>query len=255
MLLIITACISVGREIPCVSICNSSDRLQDYLKTIYWVIVETNFSDILFCDNSDFDLDAVNEMRLLKEQAQQNQKNLEYFHFQGNVKAVQAKGKGYGEGEIISWLYDNCLTMRTYKCYYKITGRLTINNIQQISLSEKVENTFIFDVGSKCVDTRFYKLSMKDYKTFFKGIYKDVDDTHNMFLEHVYYRTLVSQRLAFGRFDRSLEFRGKSGTTGVAYCTVYNESLLFGLAYKSFLYRTYFGRWILGYIRRIVVRE
>lgn len=255
MLLIITACISVEPEVPCVSIRNASDRLQDYLKTIEWAIEETDFSDILFCDNSNFDLDAVNGLKELKKRACIKRKNLECYSFRGNAGAVQAKGKGYGEGEIISWLYDNCPTMRTYQYYYKITGRLTINNIQQIHLSEKAKNTFIFDVGSKCVDTRFYKLSMKDYKIHFKNVFWEVDDTQNIFLEYVYYHTLISRHLSFERFNRSLEFRGRSGTSGVEYCTVYNENLMFDLIYGSFLYSTYFGRKILKYVRCIVVKE
>lgn len=56
--------------------------------------------------------------------------------------------------------------MRKYEYYYKITGRLTIRNISRIRLSEKSENTSIFDIGSSCVDTRFYKLSMNDFRFF-----------------------------------------------------------------------------------------
>ena len=255
MLLIITACILVEQGVHGVSICNSTERLQGYLETIRWAIEETDFSDILFCDNSNFDLYSVDEMRLLREQGERNGKNLEYYYFQGNLNAVLAKGKGYGEGEIISWLYDHCPTMRKYEYYYKITGRLTIQNIRQVHLSDKPENIFIFDLGSRCVDTRFYKLSMEDYKCFFKRIYMEVEDFQNVFLEHVYFRTLTSRHLAFKRFNRSLEFRGKSGTTGVEYCDIYNENLLFELVYNSFLYSTYLGRNILKYIRRFIVKE
>lgn len=253
MLLIITACISVGQGVPNVSIRDTTERLQDYLKTIYWAIDETPFTDILFCDNSNYDLDTVNEVCLLHEYSVSKGKKLEYYHFQGDSKEVERRGKGYGEGEIISWLYDNCLTMRKYAYYYKITGRLTIHNVRQVYLSEKPENTFIFDVGSECVDTRFYKLSMETYKLFFKNAYWNVDDMHNLFLEHVYYRTLVINHLSFRRFNRSLEFRGKSGTAGVEYCAVYKENLLLCMIYNSFLYRTYFGRSMLKYIRRIIV--
>lgn len=255
MLLIITACINVGQGVPGVTIRNAADRLHDYLKTIQWAIEETEFTDIIFCDNSNFDLDSVDKMHLLKGRSESIGKKLEYYYFQGDLVAVQAKGKGYGEGEIISWLYDHCLTMRKHEYYYKITGRLTVRNIDRIRLSEKPENTFIFDIGTGCVDTRFYKLSMYDFRMFFKDAHLLVDDTKDLFLEHVYFQVLVNEHLKFRRFNRSLEFRGKSGTNGVAYCAVYNENVFVELVYNSFLYRTYLGREILKHIRRIVVKE
>lgn len=256
MLLVITACISVGEGIPGgVSIHDSSDRLRGYLETIDWAIEETGFRDILFGDNSDYDLESVSELHTLREKARKKGKNLECYHFRGNGKAVREKGKGYGEGEILLWLYEHCPTMKKHECYYKITGRLTIHNIRQMHLSKKAENTFVFDVGSGTVDTRFYRLSMKDYELFFKDAYLEVDDAKNCFLEHVYFRALIRNHLAFGRFNRTPEFRGRSGTTGTEYSEIYHENRLHELAYHSFLYRTYFGRYVLKYIRRIVVKE
>lgn len=69
--------------------------------------------------------------------------------FQGDVDAVRMKGKGYGEGEILAYLYENSSIMQRSRYYYKITGRLTINNIDKIHLPDKPENMFIFDVGDK----------------------------------------------------------------------------------------------------------
>ncbi len=105
------------------------------------------------------------------------------------------------------------------------------------------------------MNTRFYKLSMNDFRLFFKNAYMIVDDTKELFLEHVYYNILINEHLKFRRFNRSLEFRGKSGTNGAEYCAIYNKNMFAELVYNSFLYRTYFGREILKYIRRIVVKE
>lgn len=43
-------------------------------------------------------------MHLLKEQSESIGKKLEYYHFQGNSVAVQAKEKGYGEDEIYGYM-------------------------------------------------------------------------------------------------------------------------------------------------------
>lgn len=254
MLLIITGCIQVAKDTPYVVIKNTEERLQDYLGTIRWAIEETEFNDILFCDNSNYQLDAVKEIHCLKTLGEKKGKRFVYYSFQGNVQEVKLKGKGYGEGEILSYLYENSPIMHHYEYYYKITGRLTIQNISKIHLSDKAENLFIFDVGMRSVDTRFYKMRMKDYVNFFQEAYKKVNDSENKVLEYVYFSTLDSNRLPFGRFNRSLEFRGKSGSSGTEYLNVYHENCFFGLLYQSFLYKTYWGRKILKRIRRIKVK-
>lgn len=253
MLLIITGCIQVDHDTPYVVIRDTSERLQDYLKTIRWAIEDTDFTEILFGDNSGFPLHTVYEMKQLQELSESAGKYFEYYSFQGDTCAVQLKGKGYGEGEIIAYIYRKSSLMRRAECYYKITGRLTINNIHKIQLSNKAENTFIFDVGMRSVDTRFYKLGMRDYETFFKDAYYAVNDSRNMVLEYVYYSVLATHRLPFRRFNRSLEFRGKSGSSGTEYCEICHENIFTEMVYKSFLYKTYWGRAVLKYVRRIKV--
>lgn len=255
MLLIITGCIRVEDETPYVVVRDITERLNGYLETIRWAIEETAFTEIVFGDNSAYPLDTVEEVQRLKSLSEDVGKCFEYYSFQGDVDAVRMKGKGYGEGEILAYLYENSSIMQRSRYYYKITGRLTINNIDKIHLSDKPENMFIFDVGGdiRSVDTRFYKIKMKDYKDFFKDAYLSVNDSKNMVLEYVYYAVLAEQHLPFKRFNRSLEFRGKSGSSGTEYCKSFNENILMRVVYRSFLYRTYWGRVILRYIRRISV--
>lgn len=254
MLLIITGCIQVAKDTPYVAIRDTEERLHDYLETIRWAIEETPFTDILFGDNSNYQLDALDEIHKLFALSKTRGKHFSYYSFQGNGLEVRLKGKGYGEGEIIAWLYENSPTMRKYEYYYKITGRLTIQNIHKVQLSNKAENLFIFDIGMRSVDTRFYKMKMKDYENFFKKAYQEVNDSENRVLEYVYFSTLTRHHLPFGRFNRSLEFRGKSGSSGTEYRDNYHENCIFELFYKSFLYRTYWGRELLKYVRRIKVR-
>lgn len=47
-----------------------------------------------------------------------------------------------------------------------------------------------------------------------------VDYTKGLLLEHVYYNVLIDEHLKFRRFNRNLEFRGKSGTNEAEYCAV-----------------------------------
>lgn len=254
MLLVITGCIKVDDAIPYVTIRNTKERLNDYIRTIRWAVEETSFTDIIFGDNSNYDLENVPELSELRIKCVDYKKRLECYSFEGNTQAAQQYGKGYGEGEILSYLYKHSELMRKYPYYYKITGRLTIENIMKVSLSEKAENVFIFDVGLGNVDTRFYKLKMSDYRKFFQNAYLKVNDSENRFLEYVYYDVLYANKLGFKRFSRSLEFRGKSGTSGTEYCQSYQENVICERIYLSFLYSTYWGRNVLRMIRRLIVK-
>lgn len=254
MLLIITGCICVNTNTPYVVIRDTYERLQDYLNTIRWAIEETDFTDIIFGDNSNYICHIIDDMERMKALAQKRGKSFEYYSFQGDSHTVAMRGKGYGEGEILAYLYKNSTIMRKSECYYKLTGRLTIENIEKIHLSDKAENTFIFDVGMRSVDTRFYKLKMKDYISYFLDAHCKVNEPENKILEYVYYSVLTENHLPFIRFNRSLEFRGKSGSSGTEYKNVYHENILMELVHNSFLYRTYWGRTILRYVRRIKVK-
>lgn len=254
MLLVITGCIKVDNATPYVIIRDTEERLNDYIRTIRWAVEETSFTNIIFGDNSNYDLESVPELSELRRKCVDYKKRLEYYSFEGNTQAVQQYGKGYGEGEILSYLYDHSELMRKYPYYYKITGRLTIENIIKVNLSEKAENVFIFDVGLGSVDTRFYKLKMSDYRNFFKNAYLKVNDSENRCLEYIYYDVLSANKLGFKRFSRSLEFRGKSGSSGTEYCQSFRENVIYERIYLSFLYSTYWGRNVLRKIRRLIIK-
>lgn len=251
MLLVITGCIRVDSQTPYVTICDTEVRMSGYLNTVRWALEETDFSDIIFCDSSGIDLSQTDE---LKDILKNSNKRFECHTFQGNIKAVHEKGKGFGEGEILKYVYTHSKLMKEYNYFYKIIGRLTINNIKRILLNENPENVFIFDVGEATIDTRFYKVKIEDYQKTLLDVYTDTNDREGVFLEHVYYRELYAKRVPFRRFNRSIEFRGVSGTAGEAYDYRFKENWFFGLIYTGFLYKTYWGRQILKYIRRLVVR-
>lgn len=255
MLLIITGCIIVDKGMPYVNLRDKETRLADYIKTIRWAIDETAFNDIIFCDNSNYDFGINDEFKQLIDKSIEAAKNLELYSFQGDVAAINERGKGYGEGEILKYIYNHSKLMKEYGYFYKITGRLTINNINKVVLSEKKENIFIFDVRREEIDTRFYKMKTEDYQKNFMEIYKKTNDMAGVYLEHLYYPILYMNRIPFCRFNRSLEFRGISGTTGNCYDYHFKENKITEMIYQSFLYKTYFGRKILRRISKLVIKS
>lgn len=244
MLLIITSCIRVNEKVPFVSIRDEELRLKEYLKTIKWAVEETPFNEVIFCDNSGFENEkAQYELDRIKASCEKNNKIFEYYSFQGNSEMVAKKGKGFGEGEIISYVYDHSPTMRYNKFFYKITGRLKIANIRQL-IYPNILSTNIMNISLslKRADTRFYMMRMRDYEKYFKDAYMTVNDYEKRYLEHVYYEILFKYKIPVRDFYKAVHFQGTSGSLGVEYEDISEYGKLREIFNHTFLFRTYTGR-------------
>jgi hypothetical protein len=145
-----------------------------------------------------------------------------FFH--GSKTEIQKFGKGYGEGEIMKYVLKNSnLFYENEISFLKITGRLKVMNLD--SILNKIEsnlNYFNFVnlnpfVDLKKVDTRFYQCTKNDFVINFSDCFYDVNDNEGIFLEHVYYNRLISNRIAFHCFNILPNFLGYSGSTGQQY--------------------------------------
>ena len=175
MLLLITGCINVNKNIPLVKVYDLKSRLNDYINTINWAIETKIFTDIIFCENSNYQL----EISKIFCKAKNYGKSFEYLTFSGNIQNIVQQGKGYGEGEIIDFALNNSRLLKKYKFFCKITGRLKISNID--SLINQQSNWFMNKKELKETDTRFYCIKKDDYNTFLRNSYLNVDDTHGFF--------------------------------------------------------------------------
>ena len=181
-ILLITGCISPDKEAIFLKIRDSNLRLQQYIETIKWALEKTNFDIIIFCDNSDFNYDFKNIVTNSK-------KTFEYLSFKGDFNKSNKYGKGYGEGEIIKYAIDNSKYLKENTCFYKLTGRLTVKNINSIlKKSQNNKNYFLNFLFSKnSIDTRFYKINKDDYMNYFYNAYEKVRDKDNYSLENVFF--------------------------------------------------------------------
>jgi hypothetical protein len=256
MLLIITSCIKVNNKIPFLTVKNENDRLNQYIETLVWAFTNTPFDKIIYCDNSGISLDELkNKLSITQKLSKQTGKRFELLGFQGNLKQVYLKGKGYGEGEIIDYVYKNSQLLKSETVYYKITGRLTINNILTLIKNKQTENIFLFRANAKYVDTRFYCLKISDYKKYFRNVYKLTNDSNGYYLEHVYYDTLNNNKISYRRFLAEIEFRGISGSTGEIYNTLNTTHWLKSFIFSSPLYTTYIGRLLTNIIVTIFKKQ
>jgi len=106
---------------------NVSDRIKDYQKAVNFYLTQTKFN-LTFVDNSGYDLSFLPD-----------HPRLEKISFQGN-KSGKDLGKGYGERETINYGVENSKYLSSCQYLIKITGRLIIENITQITTNFLINN-------------------------------------------------------------------------------------------------------------------
>ena len=134
------------------------------------------------------------------------------------------KGKSYGELCIMNYILENSSLLLKHSSFYKITGRLIVNNFEHISKRNKTMSIskFVFlgnpiDQASKKIDTRFYYMTTLDLKKIIKLLYDIVDESKGFTLERSFYESISMLNLPFEMLPRYPQYLGISGSTGVDY--------------------------------------
>jgi hypothetical protein len=169
-----------------------------------------------------------------------NHGRLEYLTFKGNQD--KARGKGYGECEIIEYALNNSAIINsTHDCQIaKITGRLRILNINSIIRIHR----FIFSKKSVlCAinsaltfpDSRFFIAPIDFYRAFTKKK-ETINDSDGFFFEHALCNVIKEEKsYPFSPFLLIPRIEGMSGSTG----EIYNGEtikLSFAINYAKFAF-------------------
>ena len=239
--LLITGCVNPNKDAIFLTVRDSNQRLNQYLETIKWALTNTNFGTVVFCENSKCDYDFMGYARKISQN-----KTFEYITFQGNTKNSNILGKGYGEGEIIEYAYNNSSFLKNTKYFWKITGRLTVKNINRLLKKSKQKNYFLNSLDiNEALDTKLYKISTSDYKKYLMNSYKKVNDKVNIPIEKIYFEQIKQNRIKYYCFRRYPIIRGISGSTGIQYRVsgvkrnLYNILCLLNLYNIKFIYHMY----------------
>ncbi|MFA9186501.1 hypothetical protein [Flavobacterium magnesitis] len=217
--LIITSTVNVN---SCLTVLvDAGVRLKQYVDSVLFYLQSKKIDKIIICDNSLFDY---SEIKVINDQALLNGKKIEFLNFEGDIKKIQEFGKGYGEGEIVQYVFKNSKLIREDEdCFLKVTGRLKLSNVDSILNYFKPKCNYfqpaILNPFTKSfkVDTRFYQLSKETFISFFMDSYKLVNDKDSFFLEHVYFRKLKEEKVKYKPFNQLPFFVGISGSTGISY--------------------------------------
>ena len=196
---------------------DEQERLRQYEESICFLLQSQAFSKVVFCENSNY---GTEELSHLEKSARQNGIDLEMLSFQGNVEEVCIHGKGYGEGEIMNYVFSHSRLIKEESYFVKITGRLKVDNVKDIVNHMNQKRTY-FNIPNRTItniyDTRIYGMPIEQFKNFFLNSYKQVADKQGIFLEMVYTQILQKYNIRVFNFPRYPRIVGVSGSGGLKY--------------------------------------
>lgn len=190
-------------------------RLQQYMESLKYYIVDTNIKNIVFCDNSGVDFNK-EELVLL---ADKYGKELEIIQFIGNRDMIAQYGKGYGEGEIVEYAIHNSRLLKREDYFIKVTGRLKIKNIDVIASKLDINKVYFNKTVNteEMIDTIIYCIPKITYIKWFMDEYKQVNDKAGRCIERIYKEIVYKKEIKFDNLPRYPFIEGISGTTGKKY--------------------------------------
>ncbi|MDE7446839.1 MAG: hypothetical protein K2N15_14220 [Lachnospiraceae bacterium] len=217
MLGIITGTIKPSAQMGQLAVRDEEERLKQYTEGLKSLLNVRAFSKLVFCENSNY---GVEKLYFLTEIAKDKGIDLELLSFQGDTKNVCIHGKGYGEGEIMEYVFSNSRLISGETYFVKVTGRLKVDNGREL-VSRLLESRTYFNIPNRTIknfyDTRIYGMPIQQFKDFFLHAYHQVMDEQGIFLEIVYTKILQDNGIKVYNFPRYPRIKGISGSGGIRY--------------------------------------
>ena len=170
-------------------------------------------SHVIVCDGSGFDL-GPHISNMFSNQADVG---CEVISFTNDVAGVKAKGKGYGEGEIVNYALQQSQVLKGASHFAKCTGKLWVENFASCLNGFNGLAAFDFRGNFKPVqiDTRFYIVNKEFFVANMAALHHFVDDGNGFYLEHAFRDGLKSRALSDYVMFPTPRIRGISGSMGV----------------------------------------
>lgn len=212
-LIFLTSCVNPLNGIPSTVIVDFLERKDHYITTINWYLNNTTF-DIAIIDNSGF-----NWNEYIEDKDKHRFVIVDYF-LPENFELK--KGKGYGEGLIISRLASHKQIFK-YDFIIKISGRHIVENINMLIYPyyffyRKKYVSAIWDYKNNFAVTDFFLFSPSFLTDIFIKRLNDIDESKNLYIEHILSESIKTSIHSF-RYKyifllQPLIQVGYSGTTG-----------------------------------------
>ena len=174
-------------------------------------------SHVIVCDGSGFDL----RPHLNKIVSTKSGISCEIISFKNDVVGVKAKGKGYGEGEIINYALGHSKFLNGASHFAKCTGKLWVENFATCLSGFNQLASFDFYGNFKpiMIDTRFYIVEKEFYISKLAALHNYVDDDNGYYLEHAFRDGLAILKLSDYVMYPTPRISGVSGSMGVHFET------------------------------------
>jgi hypothetical protein len=189
-------------------------RIQQYMCALVSWARTRRVRRIILGENSNTQFDFSRIVRHLEAAG----KEVELLVFDGNRESPRY-GKGFGEGEILEYVYTHSRLLRLTDSFYKVTGRLFVRNFDVVSEATTARDAFRRRYGKlgnrSKADTTFFKCSLDLFERVLMDAYRDVDDEKHISIEHVYFDRL--HEAVVGEFPVLPEVVGQSASTGKMY--------------------------------------
>lgn len=204
-----------------VALKNQDKRIFHTLESIdKWSHISPS-SKFVICDGSGFDFSP-----FLRKQFP----NLiiESINFMNDGELIKKHGKGYGEGEIISYALKNSVFLQEADCFAKCTAKLWVENfstcIRQWEGPFACKGFFanVFSFGKtflEYIDTRFYLSEKNFYLNNFANAYQDLGVDDGSSIEEEFLKILHDLNLKHYMFNAPPIISGVGGGSGKYYNT------------------------------------
>lgn len=179
-----------------------------------WSLISPGL-DIVLCDGSGFDF-----QKKISTTPQLKALNIEVLHFYNDIEMVKSKGKGYGEGEIITYALNHSAILSESDAFSKCTAKYWVSNYQEC-ISSHQKNISIekyydsrYSLRYQACDTRFYVVEKDFYLKKLLNSHKASNDFQSYFLEHAFANDIMLNKITGTEFKVKPLVFGISGTTG-----------------------------------------
>jgi len=228
IVLLLTGCINPG-DMPFTHLKNKDERMRQYKNAIDYYLRETDYP-IVFAENSNTDISENYHKDIYEGR-------IEFITFDGNNN--KQKGKGYGEAYIIEYALKETTLISKNDLIVKITGRLIIENINDVikktfPLQKKGSITCSFHSDLQFADSRIF-CAPQDFLHVFVSHKDEINDYQNIYFEHILAKYALSSKLALYPFWIEPIINGESGSTGIKYSGKKANTPLHQYQYRSYI--------------------
>jgi hypothetical protein len=216
-------------------------RLNDYLEALsFYLDIDNKYVDrIIFTENSGSDLSQLKELVELKKSG----KKVEFISF--TSKCEPRFGKGYSELYLLDKTIMESSLLAEKDVIWKVTGRLRFKNLERLIVTAPLNYSCYCDLrnlpieilrlgkiswiwnGYRFMDTRIFSCSVKAYKRYILGQYKQIETPYKHpcgdsymienFLFEIFYTAYKNQTEIIPRFNIQPIIQGVRGQSNCEY--------------------------------------